>query len=108
MPQKRVTIQDDEGEKTGRWFDPDKAETWKEATWHDGNNFISRATGSQWEHEVLFRTAGGAWILHHWSQWQGSRESYTQISAKEAAAWLTVNEHDAPEELAKYVTEAEV
>lgn len=37
----------------------------------NGSNHISQATGSQWEHESLLRTAGGWWVLHRWSQWQG-------------------------------------
>jgi hypothetical protein len=78
---------------TGRYFDGAKAQSWDEATRWNGNNHISRATGSQWEHERLYRTPAGIYVLHHWSQWQGSTESYEQISADEAAAWLSRNEH---------------
>jgi hypothetical protein len=108
MSQNRIVIQDNEGETTGRWFDPSKAQVWEEATRWDGRNHISRATGSQWDHEQLYRTAGGAWIIHRWSQWQGSTPSYTQITPAEAAAWLVRAEEDPPEELEQYVTEAEI
>ena len=77
----------------GTWFDSDKATVFKEGTRWNGNNHISLATGSQWEHEELFCTAGGAWVLHHWSQWQGSEPRYDQVDEAEAAAWLRRNEH---------------
>ena len=91
----------------GRWFDTSKARSWKESTHHDGRNFISDATGSQWEHEHLYLTAKSkAWILNQWSDWQGSRETYREISASEAAAWLVRNGHEnTPAELVK-ATEA--
>ena len=85
---------------SGRWFKSSKAVEWEEDTRWNGNNHVSLATGSQWEHEKLFRTAGGLYILHHWSQWQGSGESYEEISAEEAAAWLTRNNEFAPEDAA--------
>lgn len=86
---KRIVLTDG----SGRWFDASKAESFEEARWWNGNNHISRATGSQWEHEVLYRTVGGKWILYHWSQWQGSRETYSEIDNERAAAWLVTNEH---------------
>jgi hypothetical protein len=81
---KRVPLTDG----SGSWFDSEKAEMIEEATRHNGNNYISRATGSQWHHEALYRTAGGKWILNAWSDYQGSLESYVAISSVEAAAWL--------------------
>lgn len=83
---------------TGRWFDKDKAKAYEEDTRWNGNNHISRATGSQWEHEILYRTASGIWILHSWSQWQGSSETYAEISDSEAASWFSRNGDDPPEE----------
>ena len=79
---------------SGRWFDREAAEAFDEGTRWNGNNHISLATGSQWDHEELYRTAGGKWILRHWSQWQGSGESYEEIGDHEAAKWLAVNEHE--------------
>ena len=108
MSQKRTVVQDEHGDPTGQWFDPSKAQRWDEATWWDGSNHVSRATGSQWDHEALFRTGGGAWIVNRWSQWQGSRESYQEVRPSEAAIWLVRNEHDVPDELEQYVTESEL
>lgn len=79
---------------SGRWFYSNKAKKWDEDTYWNGNNHISRATGSQWDHEILYRTKGGIYVLHRWSQWQGSGESYEEISRADAATWLSQNDHD--------------
>jgi hypothetical protein len=76
---------------SGRWFSDTTAEVFKEQTWHDGRNFISKATGSQWEHESIYRTKGGRFILNHWSNYQGSQETYREISNEEAAVWFSRN-----------------
>ena len=78
---------------SGKWFQRDKAQEWDEDTDWNGNNHISRATGSQWEHQRLYRTASGRWILHHWSQYQGTLETYEEIDDNTAARWLSVNGH---------------
>jgi len=77
----------------GGWFDREAAKRYNEDTYHDGQNFISRATGTQWDHESLYRTRRGRWVLHWWSQWQGSRESWIEISADEAHRWLIKQGH---------------
>lgn len=95
----RVSIIEN-GERTGRWFDIDKAEKFSEETWWNGNNWISKATGSQWEHEAIYITKGGIFILNHWSNYQGSREYYEVVSKEEAAEWFVKNEYkddDLPE-----------
>lgn len=79
---------------TARWFDMSKAKFWNEDTRWNGNNHISLATGSQWDHERLYRTKGGIYVLRHWSQWQGSTETYEEITAEDAAAWLSRNEYN--------------
>ena len=84
----RVSIGD------GRWFDAEKATKFREDTDWDGNNHISCATGSQWEHEALYRTAGMVWILNRWSECSGSPESYRILDRGEAAVWLVRNNHD--------------
>lgn len=76
---------------SGAWFDSEAAEQFKETTHWNGNNHISNATGSQWEHECLYRTAGGRWVLNHWSQYQGSAETYEEITNADAASWLSRN-----------------
>lgn len=79
---------------TGRWFDLEAATSFEEATRWDGHNHVSLATGSQWEHEQLYRTKSGRWVLNTWSQWQGSTESWTEIDDGAAARWLVINEHE--------------
>lgn len=84
----RISVETRDGRSF--WFDTQAAQacSWKESSHPGGHNFVSDVTGSQWEHEHLHRTAKGAWVLHSWSQWQGSRETYRQITPTEAAAWL--------------------
>lgn len=77
----------------GRWFDTDKARLFEEARRFNGQNHVSIATGSQWEHEELYLTRKGVWILHEWSQWQGSRETYETVTADTAKQWLIDNGH---------------
>ncbi len=86
----RRNITNEYGESAG-WFDADAAKIWDEDRHHDGRNLISVATGSQWDHERLFLTAKGSWVLKEWSQWQGSRTTYQRISEERAAAWLVAN-----------------
>ena len=81
----------------GGWFDLEKAKRWDEDTHWNGNNHISNATGSQWEHERLYKTAKGVFVLNHWSQWQGSGQSWAIVSASEAAEWLIQNGEDPSE-----------
>jgi len=100
----RENVFDRDGNFIG-WFDRAKAEKFEEATRWDGNNHISIATGSQWDHEALYRTAGGRWVLHGWSQWEGRPERYRFISADEAREWLLLNQEDGAVE--KYFGEIE-
>lgn len=81
-------------DESGQWFDIEKATEYKEATEWNGNNNISKATRNQTEHEILYRTASGKWVLNSWSQWQGTTESWEVVSRKFAAKWLVINEHE--------------
>lgn len=83
---KRIALED------GGWFNEASAVKFGEATYWNGNNHISTATGSQWEHEALFYTKSGSWVLNEWSQRQGSRETYEKISEARAIAWLIKND----------------
>ncbi len=74
--------------------------SWEEATRWNGSNHISVATGSQWEHETLYRSAKGRYYIEHTSQWQGSTPSARFVSEEEAARWLLANERDLPDDLA--------
>lgn len=86
--------------------DTDRAQqTWKEASDWDGRNRISRATGSQWEHEQLYLSAKGNYYIVHESQWQGSLPHASFVSRQEAARWLLNNEHALPDDLAELLDE---
>lgn len=90
-------IERDEYDGTPRlagWFDAEKAEPWNEATRWNGSNHISVPTGSQWDHERLYRTAGGRYVVSRWSQWQGAQDSYEYIDDEAAREWLLLNGHD--------------
>jgi hypothetical protein len=86
----RVNLSD----RSGHWFDREKSRCFAEKTSFDGHNHVSITTGDQWEHEEVYRTHGGKYILHSWSQWQGAEETYQSISQDEAFSWLLVNGHD--------------
>ena len=91
-----------------RWFDPDKAQRWEDGVRFDGHNHVSLATGSQWEHETLYRTPGGSWIIRHTSQRQGSSPSVREVGAEEAVEWLIRNDHDVPLELSEAAAASEL
>lgn len=84
-------------DESGTWFDLDTAESFDEDTWWNGNNHISSATASQWEHERLYRTKSKRWVLRHWSQWQGTAETWEEIDDAAAAAWLVRNDDTHPD-----------
>ena len=79
--------------------------SWDEDTFWNGNNFISRATGSQWTHETLYRSRKGRYYVEHTSQWQGSHDHAEWISNHEATRWLMHNDHDLPGDLASLESE---
>ena len=78
---------------------------WDEDTRWDGRNQISVATGSQWEHEQLYRSRKGRYYIKSWSQRQGSLPSADWASPEEAVVWLLVNAHEIPAELAAAAAE---
>ena len=84
----RITLTD-----SPNWFDADAAVGFDEATRWDGNNHISVATGSQWDHERLYWTASGNWVLNYWSQWEGRLESYSEVDEARAIEWLIRNQY---------------
>ena len=73
--------------------------SWEENTRWDGHNHISIATGSQWDHEKLYKSRKGRYYVESWSQWQGSSPHAEWISPQEAARWLLVNGHEVPDDL---------
>ena len=81
-------------------------QSWEEATRWNGNNWISKATGSQWDHETLHRSRKGRYWVEHTSQWQGKTAYAGWIDNRSAVAWLLANDHELPEDL--QTLEAEV
>src|SRR3990167_1943646 len=67
---------------------------------HDGRNRVCVHTGSQWEHQMLYRSRRGRYYLAHLSSYQGSRDYAEWLSPEAAARWLVLNESGIPEELA--------
>lgn len=87
----------------GTVLNTDKAtQEWTEDTRWNGNNHISVNTGSQWEHQTLFKSAKGRYYLVHSSAYQGSLSHAELISNEEAAGWLLTNREDLPEDLKQY------
>ena len=93
--------------ESGKWFDKETADVFVEASDWDGSNNISKATRSQTEHEQLYRTASGKWVLNWWSQWQGTTETYREIDDDQAAKWLAINDHES-EIVEKQIAELEL
>lgn len=80
---------------------------WDEDTRWDGRNYISKATGSQWNHETLYRSRKGRFYKVCESQWQGSTPNAEWIGEHDAVSWLSLMGHDIPDDLAKIVEEVE-
>jgi len=74
-------------------------QSWDEATYWNGNNHISKATGSQREHETLYLSAKGNYYVEHTNQWQGSTPAAAFVTAQAAVLWLLANDHDLPDAL---------
>jgi hypothetical protein len=80
-------------------------ESWNEARFWDGRNHVSKATGSQWTHERLYKTRKGRYWVERWSQWQGVRPTAEWLSERDAARWLLANDHELPDDLAHFEEE---
>lgn len=98
MSRVNIMEQDECGgpDKLVGWFDGDRctAAVAEGKRW-DGSNMVSLAPGcGKWVHEHLLLTASGRWVLNHWSQWQGSTETYRYITDDEARTWMLANERD--------------
>lgn len=76
------------------WYDWDRADRYEaDARW-DGHNHIDINTGSQWDHQILLRTAQGRWVLHTWSQRQGRDDTNEFVDEEAARTWLIANGQD--------------
>ena len=77
----------------GGFVDIGSAERFDESTYFDGKNHISSATDSEWNHEALYRTKKGNWVLEKCSQTQGTKAIWTEIDPLTACNWLIKNNH---------------
>jgi len=84
---------DEIGKELAGWFDIDTAESIDERVEWDGQNNVSVHVGDH-EHQILYHTAGGRWVRHTWSQWQGVDPTYAFVDAPTAQAWLLINHSD--------------
>jgi hypothetical protein len=75
---------------------------WKEDSRWNGNNHISKATGSHWEPETLYPSAKGRYWVEHTSDYQGSLPYAPLLTKEEAALWPLNDGHDLPEDLKEY------
>ncbi len=92
----------------GTVVDTDKAiSTWEEATRFDGRNLISVATGSQWEHQTLYKSRKGRYYIEHDSAYRQGRSHVEWVSPEEAARWLLLMGGELPEDLALYADDIE-
>jgi hypothetical protein len=80
-------------DESNHWFDITKATEFSEGTHFDGNNKISLAVG-MYQHNILYRTASGKWVLHFWSETQSKKERYELISVEKAVEWFVKNEYE--------------
>ena len=74
---------------------------WECTNDHDGRNFICRHTGSQWDHQTLYRSRRGRYYVVSESAWQGSRPHAEWLSPEAAARWLLLNGNKVPTDLAE-------
>ena len=84
---------------SGKSFNIDAAVRFGSNYFFDGRNMICAATSSQWEHEALYRTKRGRWVLHWQSNWQGVPDRWWVISEEVAMRWLKKNNPEAWEKL---------
>ena len=73
------------------------------------------STGSQFHHEELYLTISGNFVLNCWSAYQGTLETFEQITKDEALRWFFQNQYDEEqipevlkEEMKKYLEEREI
>lgn len=93
---RKITLTDN----SGRWFDVDEAKRWDEAGVNaDDGTPISLATGNSWEHETLFLTRAGTFIIHYLSERNPTLASFVEYDDKKGIQWLLKNGY--PDEAAK-------
>lgn len=77
---------------------------WKQSTYWDGHNHVSKATGSQWIDQGLYRSRKGRYYTVTSPRIDGQRYA-RWLSPQEATMWLLNNGHEATEDLEQYLDE---
>lgn len=86
----RISLTDN----SGRWFNLDTARRWDEGVIRaDDGTPISRATGNSWEHEALFLTTNGTFLLFAGSDRNPSLATFNIMEPEKAIQWLLANNH---------------
>lgn len=89
MDRANIFADHDDKRITG-WFDWDAIKgRWSD---RDHNNNGSHGTGRG---EEVILTAGGKWVMNHWTAWQGESSTRVYMTADEAREWLLRNGEDA-------------
>ena len=75
----------------------------------NGGGWIDLDTAKKFaeDREVLYRSVGGVYVLHTWSQWQGSQDTWERIGIDQAVEWLLRNGYD-PESPAEEIIAAKL
>ncbi|MHB1255258.1 MAG: hypothetical protein ACYCXI_03430 [Dethiobacteraceae bacterium] len=68
---------------SGKLYDTAKAELVASDRYWDGSNWERHGRNT-----MLYKTAKGAFFLHHTTQWQGERESIEPLSTDEAKEYF--------------------
>jgi hypothetical protein len=80
-------------------------QSWDQATYWDGHNHVSKATGSQWIDQRLYRSRKGRYYTVTSPRIDGQRDYAEWLSPQEATRWLLQMEHELPEDLEQYSDE---
>lgn len=86
------------------WFDPGKADIYKEGSRWNGHNHIGILSGieSSVGGEYLYRTAGGRWVRYvNARNYYNGPESYEFLTDEQARTWL-ISSEDNDEVIEKY------
>ena len=82
-------------DNSGRWFDNDCAKEWHEAVMvADDGTTVSMATGNSWEHETLYLTKSGSFVMHFVNDHNPTLAQYAEWDQKRAVKWLLANGHN--------------
>jgi hypothetical protein len=63
-------------------------------SWTDREPGTSSGSGGTGRGTALLLTAGGRWVLEHWTCWQDETSRYEYYSGRQAQDWLLANRED--------------